>query len=250
MESPSEVVEVEFEDALAEESGGEPTRPRPGPNQAPPQQAPPLPQNFDQAEPEPEPVETDAENQRAAAQEDMEALVAKVAAKEWHIGPEGDLGRDYLQEELSVIGEIQWFSLLGEFLDKAMTGEGAISLNALLSPPQRRNSEQFQVRDFQDADTFIHALGKLLVFAPEFMEKSICIWLSVPDYEWDLVREYMKMSPSRGGMSHDMFEDILAIFIDQNYTSIDRFFRERYGRLRARYQARAKEASQSRSSKR
>lgn len=239
-------VEVEFEDALAEE---EPLRPRPGPNHAT-QAAPPVPQDFDQAESEPVPEPPEVKAQRAAADADMAVLIPKTAAKQWHIGPDGDVGRNYVQEELSVIGEIQWFALLGEFLDKAMTGPGAISMNALLSPPQRRNPGQFQVQDFQDADTFIHALGKLLVFMPEFMEKSICIWLAVPDYEWDLVREYMKSSPSRGGMSHDMFEDILAIFLDQNYAAIDRFFRERYGRLRARYQARAKEASQSRSSKR
>jgi hypothetical protein len=60
----------------------------------------------------------------------------------------------------------------------------------------------------------------------------------------------MKLPPSQGGMSHDTFEEILATFLDQNYPEIDRFFRVRFPRLRDRYRARAKEANQSRSSKR
>jgi hypothetical protein len=63
----------------------------------------------------------------------------------------------------------------------------------------------------------------------------------VPDYEWDLVAMLMKTSPEAGGVSDDDFEEIFATFIDQNLPSIDRFFRERYPRLRARWQARQKE---------
>lgn len=247
----TEATEVEFEDALAEEANANEPQARPAPGgQAPPQtqaeHIAQIPQNFDQAEEQQPKANEQAQEQ---AQEDQEILVPKTQAREWVFG-QGDNSRKYIQEELSVIGEVQWFSLLGEFLDKALGGENAISLNALLSPPQRRGSNQLQIQDFQDADTFVHALGKLVSFAPEFIEKSICIWLSVPDYEWELVRAYMKLSPKRGGMSHEDFEEIIATFIDQNYIAIDRFFRERYGRLRARYLARAKEASQSRSSKR
>lgn len=245
MEAHTQDTEVNFEDALKEETQDEPTRAAPG-GPSPVD----VPQNFDQAPP-PQPVSNaeQAEEQRRIAQEDLEALAPKIQAREWRIGPPGDRQLTYVQEELSVIGEIQWFALLGDFLDKAMSGDNAVSLSALMSPPQR-GGQEYRVQDLQDADTFVHALGKLVAFAPEFMEKSICIWLSVPDYEWDLLRDYMKMSPSKGGMSHDMFEEILATFIDQNYAAIDRFFRERFGRLRARYQARAREASQSRSSQR
>lgn len=244
MEAHAQDVEVDFEAALAEEAQNEESTPR-----AAPGGTTPVTQNFDQAPPPPQPSDIEqAEAQKRVAQEDLEALAPKAQAREWKIGPAGDNQLTYIQEELSVIGEIQWFALLGDFLDKAMSGDNAVSLSALMSPPQR-GAETYRVQDLQDADTFVHALGKLVAFAPEFMEKSICIWLAVPDYEWDLVRGYMKMSPNKGGMSHDMFEEILATFIDQNYAAIDRFFRERFGRLRDRYQARAREASLSRSSK-
>jgi hypothetical protein len=234
----SEAVEVEFEDALREEQESEGenafiARSRPAPS-------------------------TDAQENSAEmseAEEDLEILVPKTAAKEWKIGSEGPDGngvvRTYIQQELSVLGFAQWTGLVGEFLDKAMSGENALTLNALLSPPQLPQAGQkLTMQSFQDADVFVHAIGKLVQFAPEFLGKSVCIWLDVPDYEWDLVQALMRQSPASGGMSHDMFQEILEIFIDQNYGEINRFFRTRQRQIRARWQARAKEASQSHSSKR
>lgn len=255
----SEVTDVSFEDALQEEAQHDQAPPPPA--QAPPRPRPaPGAQSHDESQtataqaapiPPPSPPE-DSESKRAReeAQDDLEILAPPVESKAWIFG-EGELKREYIQCELSVTGSAQWFALLGEFLDKAMSGENALSLNSLLSPPTPGGrGGQFSVADFQDADMFVHALGKLLVVMPEFLEKSVCIWLDVPDYEWELVRVIMRRSPKNGGMSHEMFEGILETFIDQNYGEIDRFFRVRFQRLRTRWQARAKEASQSRSSKR
>jgi hypothetical protein len=185
------------------------------------------------------------EAERKAAQDDLELLAPKIKPREWTFGPEAQK-RTYVQYELSVTGSAQWFGLVGEVLEDALSGDNALSLNSLLAVPERQ-AGQFQIQDFRDADMFVHALGMLLTHAPEFLEKSVCIWLNVPDYEWELVAALMKLSPAQGGMSHDMFEGILETFIDQNYPEIDRFFRVRYPRLRARWQARAKEAAQSRS---
>lgn len=200
------------------------------------------------AQPPTEEEKVESEAQRKAAEEDLELLAPRIAPHEWTFGPEGTQ-RTYVQYELSVTGSAQWFGLVGEVMEDALSGENALSLNSLLEAPSPRRSGQLQIQDFQDADMFVHALSKLLTHAPKFLEKSICIWLNVPDYEWELVAELMRLPPSQGGMSHDMFEDILATFIDQNYPEIDRFFRVRYQRLRSRWQARAKEASQSRYSK-
>lgn len=248
----AEVTEVSFEDALAEEAqhdqaeGDAAPRPRPAPGGQHAHESPDS--GHTQTPPPPPPTDSEAQAAAEQAKEDIEILAPPVESREWTFG-EGEAQRTYVQCELSVTGSAQWFSLLGEFLDKAMSGENALSLNSLLSPPTPRQG-QFQLTDFQDADMFVHALGKLLIVGPEFLEKSVCIWLDVPDYEWELVRLLMRRSPKRGGMSPETFEGILETFIDQNYVEIDRFFRVRFQRLRARWQARAKEASQSRSSKR
>jgi hypothetical protein len=202
---------------------------------------------MSRGQPQTEEEKREADAKRKAAEEDLELLAPKVAPRQWTFGPEGSQ-RTYIQYELSVTGSAQWFGLVGEVLEDALSGDHALSLNSLLSMPTPRGG-QLQIQDFQDADMFVHALGKLLTHAPKFLEKSVCIWLAVPDYEWELVAELMKLPPSQGGMSHEQFEEILATFIDQNYPEIDRFFRVRFPRLRDRWQARAKEASQSRFSK-
>jgi hypothetical protein len=217
-----QVVDVDPNEALSEgEVEQNSTRPRPG-------------------------AQTDNGPTKEQIAEDMAALAPKAGSREWKIGPP-EQQRTYIQRELSVIGKAQWFGLVGEFLDKALSGDNALSLNNLLAPPQFRNPGVISPADFQDADLFVHAVGKLLTHTPEFLGKSVCIWLSVPDYEWDLVQEMMKQSPEVGGMSDDMFQEIFETFIDQNYKAINTFFRQRFPQLRARWQARAKEANPSQS---
>jgi hypothetical protein len=232
VENPTAAVDVDIDEALGE--GIDQPRPRPGAAQRE----------------EGQPIESGPEVEAAKqqAEEDLETLAPKAATREWTFG-QGDSAHTYYQRELSVIGKAQFFALVGEILDEALGGENKLSLNALLAPPQRSQPGQFQVSDFQDADTFIHALGKLLIYSPKFIHKSVCIWLSVPDYEWELVKLLMEQSPEVGGMSDEMFEEILATFIDQNIVAINGFFRQRFRRLRARYQARTAEANQSPSSK-
>lgn len=264
MEAGGEVTEVSFEDAIAEERNGEQpegaSRPRPPmPQDAPAlesESVPPVSAETDQTEAAPDQETTVSAEEAAAkiqeakeeAEEELAILDPPIPERAWTFG-KGDFEKTYIQCELSVIGSAQWFKLLGEVLEDAMTGDNAMSLNSLLSPPTPGQQGRFQMQDFQEADMFVTALGKLLTVMPEFLEKSICIWLDVPDYEQELITTLMRRSPTKGGMSHDMFEEIVTTFIDQNYAEIDRFFRERFPRLRDRYRARAKEASQSRSRK-
>lgn len=267
MEAGGEVTEVSFEDALAEERNGEQpegaSRPRPPQPQggipvpaSVSESAPPVSADTDQTEAGPDqeaPISAEEaaakiQDAKEEAEEELAVLDPPIPERAWTFGKD-DFQKTYIQCELSVIGSAQWFKLLGEVLEEAMTGDNALSLNSLLSPPTPGQQGRFQMEDFQEADMFVTALGKLLTVMPEFLEKSICIWLDVPDYEQELITALMRRSPTKGGMSHDMFEDIVSTFIDQNYAEIDRFFRERFPRLRDRYRARAKEASQSRSRK-
>lgn len=223
-------VEVSYDQALAEENGDQPQGQavRPAPQRSP-----------------------EAEAAKQQAEETIDLLAPKRGARQWSFGKDKDGNPvvTYTQRELSVITKTQWFSLVGEFLDDALGGDNPISLNTLLAPPPGVRPGQFSISDFQDADTFVQAIGKLLIKAPDFLVKSICIWLAVPDYEWELAETLMKQSPDLGGLSDEMAEEIFATFIDQNFIAINNFFRERFGRIRARYQARAREAEQSRSQK-
>lgn len=242
----SEVREVSYEEALNDEGeggGGAPTV-----TELPGKEPDQVEEDSDQhPRPRPRP-QGDSESDRTPAA-DLEVLAPKTGAKKWAIGSE-TMTREYVQRELSVVGKVQWFSLVGEALDDMLSGDNRLSLNSLLTPPEIKPGQPV-MQQFADADTFVHAVGKLLSLSPEFMTKSICIWLNVPDYEWDLVEQLMKMSPEDGGLSDDDFEEIVAVFLDQNYVAIERFFTERFPRLRNRLQARRKEIqSRSNSQKR
>jgi hypothetical protein len=197
--------------------------------------------SFDQAD---DPVQ---EPSQKKAEDTLDLLVSRAEPKEWTLGKEA-YERVYVQRPLSFIAKMQWFSLVGEVLDKAMSGEHALSMNNLLSAPDARGS--LTMDDFRDADTFVQAVGKLLVYAPDFLEKSFCIWLGVPDYERESTRQIMALPAEDGGLSDDDGLEIIEIFIDQNYGALDSFFREKLATLRSRVEARQKEASASRSSRR
>jgi hypothetical protein len=181
-------------------------------------------------------------------QEDiLDILVPKSEPKTWVIG-QGDFTREYVQRPLGFIEKMQWFALVGGVLEKSMSGDNALSMNNLLSAPAGRG-DALTMEDFRDADTFIQAVGKLLVEAPTFLQDSFCIWLSVPDYDRDRAKELMALPPEEGGLTDDQGLEIIEIFIDQNYEALDSFFREKLAALRKRVVARQKAAAESRSSK-
>jgi hypothetical protein len=236
--------EISFEDALKEEGQNEsPESAQPAPP-APPR---PRPGSIDQPLPPEAPRTAPSQPQAMSApaepeeESDLEVLAPTSRAKEWKFGSPPD-EYTYIQRELSVIGKAQWFGLVGEIVDKSLGGDNSLSLNSLLSPPENVRPGNIRMQDFQDADTFVHAVGKLLVHSTEFLEKSICIWLSVPDYEWDLAREMFRLSPDLGGLSDDQAEEMLNTFIDQNYVAISRFF-SRQVRSRSRSRGGSSEGS-------
>lgn len=192
---------------------------------------------IDQA---PEPEESQNGASGTAPEEDViDVLRPKAKSVEWTIG-KGEYERKYVQRPLSFIQKMQWFALVGEVLDKAMGGENALTVSNLLSGPQVRGG--LSVNDFRDADTFVHAIGKLLVYAPDFLQRSYAIWLGVPDFEQEIAAQIMALPPEEGGLTDEQGLEIVEVFIDQNYEALDRFFRERLGQLQKRVQARMADA--------
>lgn len=184
------------------------------------------------------------EEQTTAAQEPekedvVDILEPKAEPRTWQFGPK-DMPLEYTQRPLSFLGKMQWFSLVGDVLDKSMSGPNGVSVNELLSGPGDRTGN-FSLADFRDADQFVRALGKLVVYAPDFIEKSFCIWLGVPDYQRTVVIEVMQRHETEGGLSDDQGLEIIEVFIDQNYDALADFFGGRVGRLRQRVEQRMKD---------
>lgn len=172
----------------------------------------------------------------------LDILQPKAEPKTWVIGKD-DYERTYVQKPLSFIAKMQWFSLVGDVLDRALSGPDGMHLGNLFAAP---GGGQLAPSDFREADTFVQAVGKLLAVAPDFLVNSYCIWLNVPDYEREVAAGIMILPPDEGGLSDEQGMEIIEVFIDQNYEALDSFFRESLGRLQRRVQARAQEASKNR----
>lgn len=186
-----------------------------------------LDRDIDQAKrPEPQ------QNGKAEAEDVLDVLQPKAEQKEWTFGPPG-MEVKYVQKPLSFIGKMQWFSLVGEVLDNAMGGENPLTVGNLLSGPGMRTGG-LSANDFRDADTFVHAVGKLVRYAPEFLLDSFCIWLNVPPHEREMAKVLMDAPAEEGGLSDDDGLEICERFIDQNYDAIDSFFRDKLGLLQKR----------------
>lgn len=190
--------------------------------------APPVPEaEYDQ-----KPVaETVAEESQTEA-DVLDTIVPLKEPRVWVIGPE-DMQRTYVQKELSFLGKMQWFSLVGEALDKALSGPSGMSLNSLFSAPGMATGN-FRVENFRDADMFVQAISKLLSAMPDFLLRSYLIWLNVPDYDREIAENLMKLPPDEGGLSDDQGMEMIGTFLDQNYDALASFFTERLGQLQAR----------------
>ena len=203
------------------------------------------PRGIDQADPE--------ASDEAPVQEDevdvLDVLVPKKDPKVWTIGI-GEYERTYIQRKLSFIAKMQWFSLVGEVLDKALSGPNKMSMNSLLTGAPSPRTGTLSVADFTDADTFVQALGKLLSHAPDFLLDSYAIWLGVPASEKELAKQIFALPEEDGGLSDDQGMEIIEVFIDQNYDALDDFFRRRIAELRRRVAQNADEAKESRRSRR
>lgn len=198
-----------------------------------------VPKDVDQTPKEVEAAKPES-NGKAEAEDVLDVLQPRAEQKEWKFGPEG-MQVTYVQKPLSFIGKMQWFSLVGEVLDKAMGGENPLTVGNLLSGPGIRNTGGLTANDFRDADTFVHAVGKLVRYAPDFLTDSFCIWLNVPLHEREMVKIFMEAPPEEGGLSDEDGLELVERFIDQNYEAIDSFFREKLGLLQKRVQQRAED---------
>lgn len=151
-----------------------------------------------------------------------EVLVPSASTRTVNLGVEPNTF-SLTQKPLSFFGKMEVFSVLGNALDKAMSGPDGISLSELLDGPRPVNG-QLSASNFQDADAFVRAITKLVQYAPELLLDLYVIVLGVPRGERDYVKDVMEEPEDRGGLSDEDGLGIIETFIDQNWDVMVDFF--------------------------
>jgi hypothetical protein len=177
------------------------------------------------------PLEGEKPEDDAPREDVLDIIQPQTEPKTWVFNSEMYGPREYVQEELSLMRKIEWGALLGDVLDKAMSGPNALSLGNLFAAPDL-SAGRLDARSIGEADVFVQAVGKLVAHSPNFLRKSFAIWLNVPDHEREIFTDLMNLSPAKGGLSDDQGFEIIERFLDQNWPAIEQMFTERVGKLR------------------
>jgi hypothetical protein len=156
------------------------------------------------------------------AQETIEKIEPKAAPREQTLRL-GDDEKTYTQRPLNFFGKMKFFACLGGALDKAMTGEGALTLSHLFSAASGPSSLG-SPSAFKEADLFVQAIAKLMVYAPNLLKDLYVIWLGIPQGEVPWAIAAMDQPADMGGLSDEDGLAIVETFLDQNGDAIESFF--------------------------
>jgi hypothetical protein len=185
----------------------------------------------------------------ATAEDDIEKPIPH---KEWHFEAEYELvmrgtpemqtfSRTYIQKPLSYQAMAEFTGLLGRKLSEAMKGPEGLSIDRMV-PGEAGIPLQFQDGRISIADdgsggvdAIVQAFAHLASYVPDLLGESQCIWLRVPRQERALLMDIWSRPVDEGGMSLDQGEEMLSIFIEQNYDELESFLK-RYGRVKDKLQ--------------
>lgn len=159
-----------------------------------------------------------------ATADPVDALVPEYTERTITIGKD-EYEMTFTQKPLSFFQKMEFFSVMGRAIDRAMSGPEGISINDLLSLPER--GETLSADDFKDADVFIRAIAKLVTEAPEILEDLYVVILGVPRTHRDFAKRLMSGPADEGGLTDEDGIAILETFIDQNWDVMVDFFGER-----------------------
>jgi hypothetical protein len=189
------------------------------------------------------------------AQEELDDVEKMVKEKTWKVSgtitamSRGGLvqetfEREYVQKPLSYLGMMQFTGLLGRKLDEVMGGPEGLSSQSLgeiidLQQLVQRDEEgnvslgdlNLSIGDFSGIDSFVRGLAKIAAYAPDIMAEAQCIWLRIPLRERLAVMEIWSKPVDEGGLSMDDGEEMLDIFIQQNYKEVEDFLVKRLRRI-------------------
>lgn len=169
--------------------------------------------------------------------ETLDTLEPQAEQRERVLTYEGE-DRIYTQKPLSFFGKMEFFSLVGEAIDNAMSGDNGLTVNGMLNSIAP-GADSLSMDNMVDADTFMASAAKIAVYAPDFFKDCYCVWLGVPMGERNWARAALDNISDEEGIS------IVETFIDQNLEALRDFFNEKLRHLMKRGQDRldAKSAS-------
>lgn len=185
----------------------------------------------------------------APEQEDIEKPIAH---KEWNVEAEYELSirgeirkeifkRTYVQKPLSYIAFGEFTGLIGRKLAEAMRGPDGLSLDRAFpgeaSLPLVFNDGKLSLASEGDnlIDPIVQGIAKIASYVPEFIAEAQCIWIRVPRNERPMLIDIWSRPVDEGGMSIDEGEEMLKIFIEQNYDELVGFLK-RYARVKESFQ--------------
>lgn len=202
-----------------------------------------------QDKPAPEVTPVQAAEQPNSNEEDIEKPVAH---KEWVFEAEYEVTlrgeatkqefkRTYIQKPLSYHAMAEFTGLLGRSLAAAMRGPDGLSLDRITpgggSLPLEFNEGRISLADTEGdmIDPIIQGIAQLASYVPDFMAEAQCIWLRVPRTERALLIDIWARPADEGGMTMDQGEEMLNLFIEQNYDELNNFLK-RYTRVKSTVQ--------------
>jgi hypothetical protein len=203
------------------------------------------PENKSVVAPISEPM-VDAKSEPISSEEDIEKPIGHkewVFEAEYEVMLKGDMTpqifkRTYVQKPLSYHAFGEFTGLLGRKLAEAMRGPDGLSLDRLTpgeaSIPLEFNDGQISLAGGEDndlIDPIIQGIAKLASYVPDLMGEAQCIWLRVPRTERPLLIDIWSRPVDEGGMSMDQGEEMLNVFIEQNYEELNNFLK-RYARVK------------------
>lgn len=148
--------------------------------------------------------------------DDAEAIVPTSNFVYYSFGGD-EIPLKYVQKPLSFFGKIELFGLLGQTVDKALSG-GLTVADVLDEIPEN---------GADNSEDFIRTIAKLVTYAPDFLLDLYVIALGVPKGDRQYVKTVFELQEDEGGLSDDQGIQILETFVDQNWKLLVDFFTER-----------------------
>jgi hypothetical protein len=140
--------------------------------------------------------------------------------------------RTYTQKPLSYHAMLEITGLLGRKLDEAMSGPEGLSVDKIIEllPDEKLpvifTEGRVRVADnpgLKEIDSLIKSFLKVITYVPDFLIEAQCIWLRIPRNERPLAMDIWSRPVDEGGMSMKDGDEMLSLFIEQNYDEIEYF---------------------------
>lgn len=153
---------------------------------------------------------------------EADVITPAAAHKVYVFGPQDEI--TLVQKPLSFFGKLEFFSLVGKAVEKALENDTTVA--QLLNEGGKIRGATLSAEDFNDADQFMRVLGKLATYAPELILDLYVIALGVPKGQRDYIKSVLELHPDDGGPTDEQGAEILETFVDQNWDVMVDFFKK------------------------